>query len=119
MSIADDIVSLIRAHRFDLSSEDALQQGLAQVLSGSSFKHQREVALTKADRIDFMVEGCGIEVKVDGGALAALRQLHRYAQHRDVKSLLLVTTRASHVGQLPTTMNEKPVQAVVLYGAFS
>lgn len=118
-TVMADLVSLIRGHRFDLTTEDALQRGIAQLLERSRFEHAREVALTKADRIDFLVEGCGVECKIDGSALSVLRQLHRYAQHASVRELLLVTTKTAHAHALPTTMNDKPVRGLVLYGAFA
>jgi hypothetical protein len=118
-TLTPDLVSLLRAHRIDLTTEDALQRGIAILLERSGLEHSREVELTKADRIDFLVEGCGVECKIDGSTPSVLRQLHRYAQHESVQELLLVTTRAAHVRALPRTMNDKPVRGLVLYGAFA
>lgn len=119
MPVAHELTSLLRTHRFDLSSEDALQRGIEHLLRGSRFEWDREVIVTPRDRIDFLVEGtCGVECKIDGSAPSVLRQLHRYAQLDAVQELLLVTTRPQHKTSLPTTLNGKPVSALVLYGAF-
>jgi hypothetical protein len=46
------------------------------------------------------------------------RQLHRYAGHEAVKALVLVTSRR-RLGNLPATLRGKPVEVVVVPGAFS
>lgn len=114
-----DLVSLLRGYRFDLTTEDALQRGIEQVLRASTFQCEREVIVTPRDRLDFLVEGCGVECKIDGSGPSVLRQLHRYAQCEAVRELLLVTTRPQHVANLPATLNDKRLRGLVLYGAFS
>ena len=118
MSITPDIVSLLRGYRFDLSSEDQLQRGIEQLLRTSTFQWEREVIVTPRDRIDFLVEGCGVECKIDGSGPEVIRQLHRYAQQDVIRELLLVTTKSRHLNGLPTELNGKPVRGLVLRGAF-
>lgn len=75
----DTITQRIKNHAFSFADEDELQRGLAEVMPETA---QREVRLTPRDRIDFLVDGIGIEVKLAGSISALTRQLHRYAQSR-------------------------------------
>jgi len=107
------LVEAILAQRYQYTCEDELQRAIASVLSDSSIPHVREYRLTEKDRLDFMVEGIVIEVKVDGSTTAVIRQLHRYAQHPEVKEIVLVTDRARH-RSIPREMNGKPVTVAYL-----
>jgi hypothetical protein len=118
VTVSADLVSLLRGHRFDLSSEDQLQRGIEHLLRASTFQWEREVMVTPRDRIDFLVEGCGVECKIDGTGPGVIRQLHRYAQQDAIRELLLVTTKSRHLNGLPTELNGKPVRGLVLTGAF-
>lgn len=104
------------AARFNFTNEAELQEGLAEHLH--DFAPGREVELNATDRIDFLLDGIGIEVKVQGSRAAVLRQLHRYAQSPSVQGLILITCRARH--SMPETLNDKPLLVVnlALQGAF-
>lgn len=104
----EPLISAIVAHRFRYVSEAELQEGLAQVLAASGFGFSREHALSRADRIDFLVGTVGLEVKIDGGLSEVTRQVHRYLKYAELEGLVLVTTRAMHQ-RLPTTILGKPV----------
>lgn len=100
----------LRAHlaagRYSFGNEDELQLAIADRLgAGTDWSFTREHALSKADRIDFWMftAGIGIEVKVRGGMSALIRQLHRYAQHPDVRGLLLVTSKPT-LATLPSRL---------------
>ena len=108
------IAKLLAEYRFDTTTEDDLQCGIAAVLQQAKINYSCEVALTKADRIDFLVDGCGVEVKTAGTPNAVLRQLYRYAASEQVKSLLLVTTRPQH-NSLPDMIDGKPLQVLILF----
>ena len=108
------IAKLLTSYCFDTTTEDDLQRGIATVLQNAGIVYKGEAVLTKADRIDFLVDGCGIEVKTAGAPNAVLRQLHRYAASPKVKSLLLVTTRPQH-NSLPDTLDGKPLQVLILF----
>ena len=69
---------------------------------------KREHRLTPKDRLDFLLDGIGIEVKVKGGLSELTRQLFRYAEHPDVKGILVASTRSQHAA-LPELIREKPV----------
>jgi len=96
--------------------EDNLQQSMAAAFTRAGLAFEREVALSAADRIDFVLGEIGIEVKVDGSAPALIRQLQRYAQHGRLRALLVVTTRA-RLMQLPAELSGKPVHVLSLLEA--
>lgn len=113
----DQIASRLRSSRFRYSSERELQDGIAQLLTGMGVIHEREVRLSNEDVIDFLVSGgLGIEVKIQGTIVNLLRQLNRYAQHQDVKALLVVTGRMQLTG-LPRAIGGKPLRVVSLLGS--
>ena len=88
-----EIQARLRMYRFDLSSEDKTQQGIAAALTIAGIAFQREVPLTKKDRLDFLIDGIALEVKLEGGRAALLRQLLRYAEHPEVRELMVFTSR--------------------------
>ncbi len=127
MSTLDRVVSVLKRHRFNFTTEDELQRGIASALREAGESFEREVPLTKADRIDFLVgvrEGddfrseVGIEVKVDGSISALTRQVYRYADHPRVPAVLIVTGLHRH-DNMPPVMNGKPVRVLVVSRAFA
>jgi hypothetical protein len=110
----DTIARALRSHRFRCDSEADLQEGISRVLTEAGLPHRREHHLGP-DRVDFFLAGIALEVKIDGSLSAVTRQLHRYAQHPDVHSVLLVTTRALH-DRMPVAMCGKPVAVIHLEG---
>ena len=105
---ADVLVTLLRRKRFNFSRELQLHEGIDQVLTDAKIPFQREVVLTPEDRIDFLCEGVGLEIKVDGSLAAVTRQLWRYADHPLVEVIVLYTTRHHH-RDMPKEMKGKPV----------
>ena|SRR6266536_1553684 len=110
-----DLVDLLEGKRFNEASEDALQRGIAEVLSGAGISFKREVPLTRGDRIDFLVGAIGVECKTDGSLSALVRQLFRYAQADQVEALVVVTTRL-RLARLPPSFNGKPITVVATLG---
>jgi hypothetical protein len=112
------VLSVLRAYRFNTSSEAALQGGIARALAAENVAFEPEVILTAQSRIDFLVDGgVGIEVKIDGTANEVLRQLMRYAECAKVRELVLVTTRSKHVA-LASSLRGKPL-AIHFIGGLS
>lgn len=109
----ETIARAIERHALRFTNETGLQNCIASLLSAESISFEREYRLTSSDRLDFFCDGCIIETKVKDSLAAVTRQLHRYAQHDSVQSLLLVTTRSAHRG-LPFQINTKPVHVVWL-----
>ena len=98
----------MRRWRFSPGREEDLQEGIAKMLDGEQLRYRREESLSRRDRPDFMIWNVALEVKVDGGTMAVLRQLQRYAAHEDVARLVLVTTRSRHAS-LPASVLGKPL----------
>lgn len=117
---ATELAKALVAFRFRYKNEKELQAGVFQALTSLEIPFVPEYALSPQDRIDFFVpgEGIGVEVKTNdsrgGAGLAAVtRQLWRYAKSDEVKSLILLTTRAKH-RELPAEILGKPVLVVYL-----
>jgi hypothetical protein len=111
------VARILEGVRFRFSTEEELQLGVAAALA--EYIPEREVILGPKDRVDFLLWGVGIEIKIKGGISALTRQLMRYAQHERVRSLVVVTSREQYRLQLPATMNGKPLRVVSLRGAFA
>jgi hypothetical protein len=113
MTTLEQLVDIIRAHRFGYADEDELQRGVAAALSSRGLSVEREVRLDSRNRVDLLVDRVGIEVKVKvGGSSAAVRrQVTRYAESDRLDAVLVVTSRLRHL-QLPGEIAGKPVRTV-------
>lgn len=105
----DSVLAVLRALRLPVAVEVDTQAEIAAALLAAGAPAVREVILDKANRIDVMVGGIGIEVKVKGGKRDILRQLQRYAEFDQILELVLVTAVAMGV---PETINGKRVHKV-------
>ena len=113
---AAELARLLSSPRYRHTQDELrLQDEIAAFLTLSSISHRREVLLSKADRVDFLVGTIGVEVKVKGSRHAVISQLLRYAAHEAVTELVLFTTRSQLV--MPRSLGEKPV-VVVRYTVF-
>ncbi|MGH4017865.1 MAG: hypothetical protein ACRDT0_01200 [Pseudonocardiaceae bacterium] len=110
------VVAAIASHRFCYRAETQLQHGIAAALAAAGLPVRREVALSRTDRVDILVETVAVEVKVAGSATTVLRQLQRYAAHDLVCELVLVTTRAAHRALVPV-VGGKPLHLLGIGGA--
>jgi hypothetical protein len=115
MTTLDQVLAVIRDHRFSYANEEELQEGLAAAIASTGLDVQREVRFDGASRIDLLVDRVGIEVKVKGGVGEVERQLRRYAPHVD--ELVLVTIKASHRSYLPDEIEGVPLTVEFLAGA--
>lgn len=108
--------SVLLKGRLPAPSEAILQEAIAATFTAAGIPFEREVCLSKKDRIDFLCEeGIGIEVKVDGGISDVTRQLHRYAQSERITRLVLVSTRMRLL-TIPRELNGKHVEFIHLAG---
>jgi hypothetical protein len=108
---AAELAEHLASYRFNYTSERDLQDGIEQALQEAEVSYEREAPLGLG-RIDFLVGDVGIEVKIDGGDRAVLRQLQRYANHEEISELLLVTSRVRH--QPPELIEGKPCRTLSL-----
>ena len=116
-TLANVVASVIHGNAhgtFGTGDEYAMQHAVQVALSHACIAVDREYALSRKDIIDFLTrEGVGIEVKLAGTTNALIRQLHRYAQHREVLALVVVTNR-SRLTQMPRQISGKPVRVASL-----
>lgn len=107
------VAEVLGRYKFSHQCEEELQSAIASALTDSSVEFEREVELSKTDRIDFLVGTVGIEVKIKGSPTEVARQLNRYVQSPKIESLLLVTAKSSHRG-LPSSLNGKQIKVLYL-----
>lgn len=91
------IVNLLKQpHPTD--EEWKLEASVKSLVESAGFFVESQKTFTKRDRIDLFVPtiGLGIECKIAGSYTRVASQLLRYADHEEVKALLLVTSQASH-----------------------
>ena len=85
---------------------------IANALTNADIIFEHEKLLAKGARIDFLVNGIGIEIKKNKPVKSQLiKQLSRYALCNEVQGLIVVTQRAI---TLPAFINEKPVYVLSL-----
>jgi hypothetical protein len=96
----------------NVSSEAELQLAVGVRLTERGIAFEREVRLDNAgrDRVDFLVGGIAVELKVTGSNAEIFRQLGRYALHESITDVVLVTTQMKH--SMPETANGKPVHVI-------
>ena len=112
------LAQILSGARLIFHSEAELQQHLASLLAKSGFVFVREHALSRRDRIDFLVEpGVGLEVKLGGPPAPIVAQLARYAVHTDIAELVLVTTSLRHKSCFPREIGGKAVTCIHLTGS--
>ena len=112
------LAQILSGARLIFHSEADLQQHLASLLAESGFVFVREHALSRRDRIDFLVEpGVGLEVKLGGSPAPIVDQLARYAVHADIAELVLVTTSLRHKACFPREIGGKAVTCIHLTGS--
>ncbi|MCD8139292.1 MAG: hypothetical protein LUE17_05870 [Planctomycetaceae bacterium] len=110
MNDVEFLASLLSEFKFRRSREIDLQDGVQQVLLGEDIAFHREHRFDPANRVDFWLPRCGValEIKIKGSLTNVTLQLSRYAQFPEVKGLLLLTTRISHIS-VPRRIKDKPV----------
>lgn len=113
--VAAEVIALLRHRAWAVTSEDELQQAVAQVLTEAGVAFEREHVLSSRDRVDFLIGGVALELKVGGSAQDATRQLARYAQDAAVRELVLFTTCAT-VARQPESLGGKPIHVVRVWG---
>jgi hypothetical protein len=122
MTIAPIISKLLDAN-LRKGPEKALQEDVHRVLRGIFAVVLLEHSLCKRDRIDFFIPvmGLGIECKLarSGGSSAhVIRQLERYAEHDEVREIMLLTTSYYLRAAVPANVLGKPIHVVNIGGMF-
>lgn len=119
MNAVTRIVEILSTAAPSYRDEYDLQSALAGALEQAGIRLEREHRLSDGEsRVDLWVpkQGIAIEVKIKGAAAQVIRQVSRYARCREVNTVVLVTTKASH-HRMPHELHGKPVLLVSLIGA--
>jgi hypothetical protein len=109
---AAELAEILRGYRFHYWKESVLQEGVEMCLKLQDLDYSREMRLGPRSRIDFLVEGVGLEIKTAGSADSVLRQLARYAGFDAIEGLVLVTNKLRHT--FPSEIDGKPLEIVRL-----
>lgn len=99
------IEKILLSYRFNFSTEEELQNAVEAVLRENNIDFVREHKLSDQDRIDFLLGSTGLEIKIGFSYADVVRQLHRYAQSKEIDELILLTSRLQHT--MPKEINKK------------
>lgn len=113
-----EVLEALPLYGYRMSSEQALQDGIEEVLKLHDIPFERE-AVRGADRFDFLCAGgVVIEAKIFGSYSQALRQAERYCQQDDVTSVVIGSSRRWRTDGPPQHFHGRPVHTVFLHGQF-
>jgi hypothetical protein len=103
------IAALIHGTRINVTNEALAQDGIHLALRNALPDIRREVRLSSRDRVDLMAGAVAVEVKVKSrqNRREILKQLERYAEHDEVKAIVLATA-AAWPGDI-SELNGKPL----------
>lgn len=112
----DAIRKALEGHAVRAADEAEFADAVARLLDDAGIPYTREFRLSPRSRIDFISDGVGLELKVDGTPGQLLRQLDRYAQSAWIQHLVLVTTRRMHTHLPAQELRGKPVTVICMGG---
>lgn len=116
MTEAERLAIFLYKCTFRFSNEAQFQDMTEGYLRANGWAFEREKRLGRHDRVDFLVHGgIALELKLKQQKLTVYRQLERYAEHDEVKAIILFTRQAM---ALPSTINGKPAYLVNLTRSF-
>lgn len=109
----EELLGVLKTLRVHMVKEEfIIHERIKSLLEeqGISFRH--EVSLGKGSRIDFIVDGIGIEVKKGKpNRSSVLNQLSRYSESDEIDGLILVIERSMDI---PEQLNGKECRVVAL-----
>lgn len=115
--MSDFITEIVNAlkKRHPTDEEWMLEASVADTIETLGLSVTKQKVITPRDRIDLFIPviGLGVECKIAGSYSRVAEQLLRYAEHDEIKALLLVTSRAAH-RQLNGMQNDRGIPIVVL-----
>ena len=104
--VIKQVLDLIRTSKLNITYDKALQREISSLFDENGIEHEAEFRLSDADIVDFKLSnGVFIECKLRQQKRAVFRQLERYAEHEQVKAIILVTNTAMG---LPQKIKDKP-----------
>ena len=107
-----ELKEILSKYNYRFANEKELQRGVATALTIAQIPFSRELRLSPGDIPDFLLaDGTVIEVKCKGKTTDTWAQLDRYAMHRDVTNVVLLTTMVQHMGG-PVELHGKPISYI-------
>lgn len=100
-SIGSVMLPIFARQPYLYHTEWELHAGIAKALSAAHVPFRHEVTLGPGAKIDFVSRRVGIEVKTAGRPADVASQLRRYYDTWKLDALVLLTTRADHVAEIP------------------
>lgn len=118
MQDPQSIAKLIKSIRFPfLVEEYQIHEKIAEIFSQNHLDFVHEYKLGPYARIDFFVDGVGIEVKKGKQSYKSLlAQLKKYAAYPDICAIIVVVQSAV---KLPAKIVNKPIFCIPLYQSWS
>ena len=110
MITSEEIKEIIEQYEFSFDDERGLQDEIEEILKNNGIFYSREHKLDDESRIDFFIGGVGvnigIEVKLKQPQSQIIFQLHRYAQKKKIRELILITPSRK---SMPTEISGKKI----------
>lgn len=101
LSISFLMLPIIAKQPYSYWNEWDLHSDIEKTLRNARVPLRHEVTLSPGNKIDFVSRGVGIEVKTSGKPVNVVKQLRRYHATDKVSPIILLTTRADHVTEIP------------------
>lgn len=105
------LVKELGSRKFPLETEAVLQREIEEVIRRLLIPFHREYRLDADNRIDFLVQNVGLEIKIKGSPMKIFRQCERYCTFPQIQALILVTGKSMG---FPAMINGKPSHIVPL-----
>lgn len=113
---AEDVLAVLSRFRISGPTEAVIQARIEQALKTAEVEHQREVELSPKDRIDFMVDSVGVEVKIQGTRAEIIRQLSRYIHSDRVTEIVLAASSRRLLSSIPDVILDAKIHKHLLQG---
>lgn len=105
-----DLLKNLRVHM--VTEEFIIHERIKSLFEEHGIDFRHEVSIGKGNRIDFIVDGIGVEVKKGKpNRNSVLKQLSRYAESDEIDGLILVIERSMDI---PEQLNGKECRVVAL-----
>lgn len=109
-----DWQEVIHSIKINFSNEAECHRGIKEAFDAAGIAYQHEVKIPEG-RLDFLIDGVGVEVKLDGSLSDLTRQLYKYSLSSKLTGLAVITNK-NRLTYLPLEMSEKPLEVIFLSG---
>ena len=109
---ARKLAEYLYGRTYRLGSERLMQDDVERAFKQDEIEYEREKVLGPGDRVDFLVGGIALELKIKGRPAQIVKQIERYATHDAVDSIVLLTNVP--MPRIPRLHQAKPCYVVSL-----